>query len=74
MNTIRYQTDQHISVLAQIYYFKPQTLNVSVLFLLVLSYWIGHGMATFIPSHGYWRYLNPGHFNSEFESIKRHIE
>jgi len=32
------------AVLAQIYYFKPQTLNVSVLLLLILSYWFGNGM------------------------------
>ncbi|THH31057.1 hypothetical protein EUX98_g3142 [Antrodiella citrinella] len=56
------------AVLAQIYYFKPQTLNVSILFLLVLSYWIGNGMALFLPSRGYFRYINPGPFN-----IKEHV-
>ena len=52
------------SVLAQIYYFKPQTLSVSTLFLLVLSYWFGTGMATLLPSHGIFRWINPGPFNS----------
>ena len=52
------------SVLAQIYYFKPQTLLVSTLFLLVLSYWFGNAMAMLIPSRGIFRLLNPGPFNS----------
>ena len=54
------------SVLAQIYYFKPQTLSVSTLFLLVLSYWFGNGLATLLPSYGVFRWLNPGPFNSKF--------
>ena len=52
------------SVLAQIYYFKPQTLTVSTLFLLVLSYWFGNALHTALPSKGLWRFLNPGPFNS----------
>lgn len=52
------------AVLAQIYYFKPQTLSVSALFLLVLSYWFGHGLHIIIPQRGVWRVLNPGPFNS----------
>jgi len=55
------------AVLAQIYYFKPQTLNVSVLLLLILSYWFGNGMHAAMPSHGWWRWVNPGPFN-----IKEH--
>ncbi|KAH9945802.1 OPT oligopeptide transporter [Epithele typhae] len=47
------------AVLAQIYYFKPQTLNVSALFLLVLSYWFGNAMHMIIPSGGIFRYLTP---------------
>ena len=54
-----------LSVLAQIYYFKPQTINVSTLFLLVLSYWFGTAMHTLLPSHGIFRWFNPGPFNSE---------
>lgn len=53
-------------VLAQIYYFKPQTLLVSQLFLLVLSYWFGGAMAMLLPSRGLFRWINPGPFNSEF--------
>ncbi|KAH9939462.1 OPT oligopeptide transporter [Amylocystis lapponica] len=56
------------AVLAQIYYFKPQTLSVSVLLLLVLSYWFGNGMHHFLPSKGVFRYINPGPFN-----IKEHV-
>ncbi|KAI0926086.1 hypothetical protein AcW1_008352 [Taiwanofungus camphoratus] len=56
------------SVLAQIYYFKPQTLNVSTLLLLILSYWVGNGMHILIPSKGIFRWLNPGPFN-----IKEHV-
>ncbi|KAI0748321.1 OPT oligopeptide transporter [Daedaleopsis nitida] len=56
------------AVLAQIYYFKPQTLLVSTLFLLVLSYWFGNAMAMFLPSHGLFRFINPGPFN-----IKEHV-
>ncbi|KAI0918825.1 hypothetical protein AcW1_009464 [Taiwanofungus camphoratus] len=56
------------AVLAQIYYFKPQTLNVSVLLLLVLSYWFGNGMHILIPQRGIFKWLNPGPFN-----IKEHV-
>ncbi|KAI0071556.1 OPT oligopeptide transporter [Panus rudis PR-1116 ss-1] len=56
------------AVLAQIYYFKPQTLLVSTLFLLVLSYWFGNAMHILLPSRGVFRWLNPGPFN-----IKEHV-
>ncbi|KZT11134.1 OPT oligopeptide transporter [Laetiporus sulphureus 93-53] len=56
------------AVLAQIYYFKPQTLTVSTLLLLILSYWFGNGMHILLPSKGIWRFLNPGPFN-----IKEHV-
>ncbi|EJF61684.1 OPT oligopeptide transporter [Dichomitus squalens LYAD-421 SS1] len=56
------------AVLAQIYYFKPQTLSVSTLFLLVLSYWFGNGLHALLPSHGLFRWINPGPFN-----IKEHV-
>ncbi|KZO91322.1 OPT oligopeptide transporter [Calocera viscosa TUFC12733] len=48
--------------------FKPQTLTVSKLFLLVISYWLGNIMARLIPTQGWFRYLNPGPFN-----IKEHV-
>ncbi|KAG2060361.1 OPT superfamily oligopeptide transporter [Suillus hirtellus] len=51
--------------LAQIYYFKPQTVLVSVMFLGIISYVIGLAMETFIPRHGLFRYLNPGPFNKK---------
>ncbi|KAH9934458.1 OPT oligopeptide transporter [Epithele typhae] len=56
------------AVLAQIYWFKPQTLNVSTLFLLVLSYWLGTAMHYSLPSHGIFRWINPGPFN-----VKEHV-
>ncbi|OSX60979.1 hypothetical protein POSPLADRAFT_1145819 [Postia placenta MAD-698-R-SB12] len=56
------------AVLAQIYYFKPQTLSVSVLLLLVLSYWFGNAMHMCLPSQGVFKWLNPCPFN-----IKEHV-
>ncbi|EIW82938.1 OPT oligopeptide transporter [Coniophora puteana RWD-64-598 SS2] len=52
-------------VLAQIYYFKPQTILVSLMFLGVISYVIGLFMETFIPRQGMFRFLNPGPFNKK---------
>ncbi|KAG1772814.1 OPT oligopeptide transporter protein-domain-containing protein [Suillus occidentalis] len=51
--------------LAQIYYFKPQTVGVSSLFLAIISYVIGIAMETCIPRNGVFRYLNPGPFNKK---------
>ncbi|KAF8488522.1 OPT oligopeptide transporter protein-domain-containing protein [Gautieria morchelliformis] len=47
--------------------FKPQTVNVAQLFLLLVSYILGNFMAKVIPTRGWFRYLNPGPFN-----IKEH--
>ncbi|KAI0947802.1 hypothetical protein AcW1_009469 [Taiwanofungus camphoratus] len=55
-------------VLAQIYYFKPQTLSVSVLLLLILSYWFGNGLHMIFPWKGIFKWINPGPFN-----IKEHV-
>ncbi|KAG0707311.1 OPT oligopeptide transporter protein-domain-containing protein [Suillus ampliporus] len=52
-------------VLAEIYYFKPQTVLVSLMFLAVISYVLGVFMETFIPTRGFFRYLNPGPFNKK---------
>lgn len=52
-------------VLAEIYYFKPQTVLVSLMFLAVVSYILGVFMETFIPRRGLLRYLNPGPFNKK---------
>ncbi|KAH9478604.1 Oligopeptide transporter 1 [Psilocybe cubensis] len=54
------------SVLSTIYTFKPQNATVSQLFCLIIAYVLGIGMAA-LPSHGAWRYINPGPFN-----IKEH--
>ncbi|EIW74041.1 OPT oligopeptide transporter [Coniophora puteana RWD-64-598 SS2] len=56
-------------VLAQIYYFKPQTILVSLMFLGVISYVLGIFMASFIPRKGLFRYLNPASpFPDQFTS------
>ncbi|KAJ7116417.1 OPT oligopeptide transporter [Mycena epipterygia] len=55
------------SVNATIYTFKPQNATVSQLFCLIIAYVLGTAMHSIIPSHGHWRYLNPGPFN-----IKEH--
>ncbi|KAF9227496.1 OPT superfamily oligopeptide transporter [Gyrodon lividus] len=51
--------------LAEIYYFKPQTVFVSLMFLAIISYVIGFAMETFIPRYGLLRYLNPHPFNKK---------
>jgi OPT oligopeptide transporter protein len=52
------------SVLQEIFYFKPQTIYVSVVFLTVLGYILGEFMALVIPRKGaIGRFLNPGPFN-----------
>jgi OPT family oligopeptide transporter len=52
-------------VLAEIYYFKPQTVLVSTLFLAIISYVLGMAMAAVIPRTGFFRYLNPHPFNKK---------
>ncbi len=54
------------SVLQEIYYFKPQVIYVSVVFLAVISYVLGEAMAFILPSRGpIGHFLNPGPFNSK---------
>ncbi|CAK5277553.1 unnamed protein product [Mycena citricolor] len=55
------------SVLATIYTFKPQNATVSQLFCLIIAYLLGTAMHGFLPSRGWFRFLNPGPFN-----IKEH--
>ncbi|KZP11804.1 OPT superfamily oligopeptide transporter [Athelia psychrophila] len=52
-------------VLAEIYYFKPQTVYVSTLFLAIIAYVIGIFMEAIIPRNGWLRYLNPHPFNKK---------
>ncbi|KAF9458297.1 OPT oligopeptide transporter [Collybia nuda] len=67
------------AVLGQIFYFRPQTVKVSQLFLLIISYLMGKVMEEIIPGPGstakiqtrdtrFWRFMNPGPFN-----IKEHV-
>lgn len=52
------------AVLQEIFYFKPQTIFVSVVFLTVLAYILGEAMAMAIPRKGaIGRFLNPFPFN-----------
>ena len=43
---------------------QPQGATVSVLFQLIVAYPLGRAMS-WLPRHGWWRYINPGPFNSE---------
>jgi OPT family oligopeptide transporter len=52
-------------VLAEIYYFKPQTVLVSTMFLAIISYVLGMGMDAFTPRTGPFRWLNPHPFNKK---------
>ncbi|KAF8896110.1 OPT oligopeptide transporter protein-domain-containing protein [Infundibulicybe gibba] len=52
-------------VLAEIYYFKPQTVLVSTMFLAIISYVLGISMETVTPTWGVFRYLNPHPFNKK---------
>ncbi|KAK0493199.1 OPT oligopeptide transporter [Armillaria luteobubalina] len=69
------------AVLGQIFYFRPQTITVSSLFLQIISFILGRFMEQMIPGPGttvwrfgiipnnwFWRFLNPGQFN-----IKEHV-
>ncbi|KAJ9214069.1 hypothetical protein DTO166G4_4335 [Paecilomyces variotii] len=54
------------SVLQEIFYFKPQTIYVSQVFLTVIAYVLGEGMAYLIPRRGrIGHLLNPGPFNAK---------
>jgi hypothetical protein len=52
------------SVLQEIYYFKPQAIYVSLVFITVIGYALGELLAL-IPRVGIGRFLNPFPFNSK---------
>ncbi|KAL0953014.1 hypothetical protein HGRIS_007218 [Hohenbuehelia grisea] len=68
------------AVLGQIFYFRPQTVFVSQLFIQIIAYILGVVLETLLPGPGnprdslkmhdtaFWRFLNPGPFN-----IKEHV-
>lgn len=67
------------AVLGQIFYFRPQTITVSQLFLQIFAFIIGRAMEEVLPGpseharfrtpdNWFWRFLNPGPFN-----IKEHV-
>jgi len=67
------------AVLGQIFYFRPQTVYVSQLFLQIISYIMGKALEEIIPGPGatarfttadnrFWRFMNHGPFN-----IKEHV-
>jgi OPT family oligopeptide transporter len=52
-------------VLAEIYYFKPQTVLVSTMFLAIIAFILGKALESIIPTSGFFRYLNPHPFNKK---------
>ncbi|KAG6827810.1 hypothetical protein H0H92_010388 [Tricholoma furcatifolium] len=68
------------SVLGQIFYFRPQTVYVSQLFIQIIAYILGRILEEIIPGPGnvrlnlrtkdtwFWRFFNPGPFN-----LKEHV-
>ncbi|KAI0334676.1 OPT oligopeptide transporter [Cubamyces sp. BRFM 1775] len=66
------------AVLGELFYFRPQTVQVSGLFLQVFAFILGRGLETIIPGpnnprlrsadNWFWRFMNPGVFN-----IKEHV-
>lgn len=54
------------AALATIFLFKPQSVSVSIIFLTVISYVMGNGMAVTLPKTGFLgRWFNPHAFNSK---------
>ncbi|KAI3604772.1 oligopeptide transporter [Moniliophthora roreri] len=67
------------AVLGQIFYFRPQTIDVSILFLQIISWILGRALEEVLPGpnpsarfrtsdNAFWRFLNPGPF-----SLKEHV-
>ncbi|KAL0057823.1 hypothetical protein AAF712_015523 [Marasmius tenuissimus] len=67
------------AVLGQIFYFRPQTIDVSILFIQIVSYILGKALEEVLPGPNpearfqtsdtwFWRFLNPSPFN-----IKEHV-
>ncbi|KIJ55709.1 hypothetical protein M422DRAFT_220506 [Sphaerobolus stellatus SS14] len=64
------------AVLAMLFQFRPQVIDVSALFLQLIAYMLGILLQTFIPGPGsrfhtgsrFWNFMNPGPFN-----IKEHV-
>ncbi|TFK37218.1 peptide transporter MTD1 [Crucibulum laeve] len=68
------------SVLGQIFYFRPQTVFVSQLFIQIIAYILGRVLEEIVPGPGnpherlrmteskFWRFMNPSPFN-----IKEHV-
>ncbi|KAF7302311.1 OPT oligopeptide transporter [Mycena chlorophos] len=67
------------SVLGQIFYFRPQTIYVSQLFIQIISFILGRALEYIIPGPSdlailktrdniFWRFMNHGHF-----TMKEHV-
>ncbi|KAH3662227.1 hypothetical protein OGAPHI_005475 [Ogataea philodendri] len=52
-------------VLQCMFYFKPQTIVVSGVFLMLIAHVIGEFWAKVLPTKGYFRYINPGPWNKK---------
>ncbi|KAJ7595934.1 peptide transporter MTD1 [Mycena floridula] len=67
------------AILAQIFYFRPQVISISGMFLLIISYALGSTLEIIVPgpynkypwlktsNTSFWRFMNPGPYN-----IKEH--
>ncbi|KAJ6256139.1 hypothetical protein Dda_8974 [Drechslerella dactyloides] len=53
------------AVIAEIFYFKPQTVLVSTVFLQIIAYVLGEAMALIPPWGPIGRFLNPGPWNQK---------
>ncbi|GMM34355.1 hypothetical protein DASC09_016800 [Saccharomycopsis crataegensis] len=56
-------------VLQCIFYFKPQTIVVNGIFLMLLAYVGGEAMSMLIPRKGWLKYLNPYPFNKKEHTL-----
>ncbi|KAJ7691568.1 OPT oligopeptide transporter protein-domain-containing protein [Mycena rosella] len=52
-------------VLAEIFFFKPQTVLVSTMFLAIIAFVLGKALESVLPSGGVFRWLNPHPFNKK---------
>ncbi len=57
------------SVLGEIYYFKPQALQVSTIFLVMCAYVLGEFWSFAIPRRGILKWINPFHFNMKEHAV-----
>lgn len=52
-------------MIQEIYYFKPQAIYVSLVFITVIAYALGETIALIPRTNAVFRFLNPSAFNSK---------